>query len=263
MPDDRPFLLPSLLQGASGVRAVEPLLGMSRADLAIDASGLRRIDAMSAAILRAAADRFTSNGGAVWVSRPHDASGSALLTGLLGDLASTVEFYNGVPPIAPHRDVVLAARRVRDFTTLADARQQIREADRRHRNRGQVRPGALLIEAASELGELGMIEARRDGRSAIVVACVNHVNDYQVAVYDEAPRALAAADHGQVLREMIASSEAPPRRGALYGLMESARHPSTLTLMLGNASLRWRSRPTLRQAGGDLSGRLIALEVHR
>jgi len=255
------FVLPEQLTETSGVVGVEDLLQMPNGDVQIDASRLRRIDALGAVVVRAAIERFVCAraGNRIWISRPADPRIGALFCHILGELPGEVDMIGCEPERRRHDDVLLEARRLRDDTHRKEASGALDGAQARHTARGQVKPGRLLLEAFNELAINAIKHGMHSDVDAVGAACITRGGDLQVAIFNCDERALELSPSEQLRTDVVRSRL---KGGGYYGAVRSASYPSTLQIMSRGALLRWRERVQVGRVPGSLPGYLAALEVH-
>ncbi len=256
-----PFVLPRRLTGQTGVESVEALLMMSDGPVQIDASTTVRVDALSATVLRAGIERLTCGGreNDVWIKRPTEPRAASLFCGLLGEMPENVDVHGGPTHRMPHRDVLLAATRIHDDRARDEASRTLRRNEESYTARGLVKPGRLLVEAFNEFVDNAMKYGMSSDVDAVAAACATHHDRLQFAVFNCAESPADGAAATEVLRDHVRRSEQKP--GAFYGAVRSAKYPSTLQLMTGNARLRWCQRVEVTEVPGSLTGYLAALEV--
>jgi hypothetical protein len=258
---DHTSVLPRELLGVSGVRAVEGLLEQSNGDIQIDATGLRRIDALSAVVLRAAIERFVARrkSNRVWINRPEAEPACTLFCHLIGDLPDAADLHGVAPKRPRHVDVLLSARRLHDDQARSEASDSLRDAEHSYTRRGQVRPGRLLLEAFNEMVINGLTHGQHSDVDVISAACVTPLGNLQVAVFDGSSSFVDDSDIHVTLRGHAERSEA--NQGGYCGVVRSAKYPSSLLLMAGAATLSWNQQIRVTNTNARLPGYLAALDV--
>jgi hypothetical protein len=259
---DRIYVLPRELLGVDGVRTVEGLLEQNDGDIQIDATGLRRIDALSAVVLRAAIERFTARcaSNRAWVNRPVAEPVCTFFCHIIGDLPHAADLHGHAPERPLHADVLLAARRLRDDRERFEGSACLENAERRHTRRGQVLPGRLLLEGFNEMVINGLTHGQGSDVDVISAACVTPVGDLQVAVFDGSLTFVEDSQVHTTLREHAERSEA--KQGGYCGVVRSAKYPSSLRVMAGAGLLSWSQRIHVTNTSARLPGYLAALDVH-
>jgi hypothetical protein len=256
------YLLPADLTGLQGVNHLERLLDMGDGDQRIDARALRWVDAAGAVLLRAALERFANRRAAnrAWIERPEDPRTCRCFEEILGELPEAVHLYGTEPAPGRHRDVLLAAERLRDEVHAREPATTLLAAQERATGRGKVLPGAVLVEGFEELVINAIVYGRRSDVDAVAAACVTRCGDLQVAVFDTGDPDPVPESPVAWLHEHARRSEAKP--GGFFGVVRSAQYPSTLTIISRGAMLRWHKERKVSQVSGGLPGYLAILEVH-